>query len=99
MPELPVLRWGQLPGGCPAINVLENDEQVSSGNNAGVSSFKHTQSAASAAWTVNHNLGFNPSVRAYSVGGREMVGEIVHTSLYQAIVYFDGPVAGYAVCS
>lgn len=99
MPELPVLRWGQLPGGCPAINVLQNDEQSSSGNTSAGSSFKHTQSAASAAWTVIHDLGFNPSVRAYSVGGREMLGEIVHVSLYQAIVYFDSAVAGYAVCS
>lgn len=50
-------------------------------------------------WIINHNMGFRPSVRTYGPGGREMIGEVVHTGLNQAVVYFDGAVAGYAVCS
>lgn len=50
-------------------------------------------------WIINHNMGFRPNVRTYSPGGREMLGEMVHTSQTQAVVYFDGAVAGFAVCS
>lgn len=50
-------------------------------------------------WIINHNMGFRPSVRTYGPGGREMVGEVVHTGINQAVVYFDGAVSGTAVCS
>jgi len=61
--------------------------------------FQHTQSAASSMWTVNHNLGFPPNVRAYSSGGREMIAEVIHNGLNQSLIYFDSPANGFAVCS
>lgn len=50
-------------------------------------------------WILNHNLGFRPGVRTYSAGGREMIGEVVHTGVNQALIYFDNPAAGFAVCT
>lgn len=50
-------------------------------------------------WVINHNIGRRPLVGVFSVGGVEMWAEILHVSLNQVIVYFDSPVAGYAICS
>jgi hypothetical protein len=61
--------------------------------------YVHEQPVAAARWLVNHNMGIFPSIRAYSIGGREMLAEIVHTSANQAYIYFDDPTAGFAVCS
>lgn len=65
---------------------------------APTTSYQHNQPTPAATWTINHALGKIPNVSAYTVGGREMLGEILHTSLSQTLVYFDSPVAGFAVC-
>lgn len=65
----------------------------------GTGAYRHVQDPAAACWVINHNLGLQPNVRAYSDGGREMLGEVVHTSATQTLVYFDSPVSGFAVCS
>jgi hypothetical protein len=62
-------------------------------------SYTHTQASASDTWTINHNLGFRPSVALLSVGGREMLAEVIHTGANQAIAYFDSPISGQAICS
>lgn len=61
--------------------------------------YTHTQASASALWTVNHNLGYRPSVNVLSVGGRLMVADVLHVSSNQVTVSFDQPTAGLAVCS
>lgn len=62
-------------------------------------SYTHTQAAASDTWVVNHNLGYRPAVTVLSVGGKEMLAGVVHTSANQFVVSFDQPTAGLAVCS
>lgn len=62
-------------------------------------SYEHTQSVASAAWVVNHNLGYRPAVSVLSMGGMQMLAEVQHNSLNQAFVYFDSPTTGQAICS
>lgn len=52
-----------------------------------------------ATWVINHNLGRRPLVGVFTVGGVEMMAEIIHVSLNQVQVFFDNPTAGYAVCS
>lgn len=61
--------------------------------------YTHTQSVASDTWTVNHNLGYRPAVSVLSVGGKLMLADVVHTSANQAVVSFDQPTPGQAVCS
>ena len=60
---------------------------------------EHNQSVPSANWVVNHNLGYRPQVQPLSVGGVAMLAEVLHTSVNQALVYFDAPTAGIALCS
>lgn len=61
--------------------------------------YEHTQSVAASTWTVNHNLGYLPLVQALSVGGMALLAEVLHTSANQALILFDLPTAGLALCS
>lgn len=61
--------------------------------------YPFTQSSPSDTWTINHSLGFYPNVETRSVGGKEMLGEVLHTSTNQVIIYFDSAFAGTATCS
>ena len=63
------------------------------------STHEHHQTTAASTWTVNHNLGFRPAVTILSVGGAQMLAEVIHASLNQVLVYFDEPMTGLAVCS
>ena len=58
--------------------------------------YTHTQSSASLTWTINHNLGFNPSVEILSVGGVEIEAQVTHTSVNQTIINFVIATAGTA---
>lgn len=62
----------------------------------GGAGYVHTQASPAATWTINHNLGFRPSVELIDAGGAEFDGEIVHTSLNQTVVYLDEATAGLA---
>jgi hypothetical protein len=61
--------------------------------------YEHQQLIAAATWVVNHNLGFRPQISALSLGGATMWAEVIHASLTQALVYFDEPRSGLAICS
>ena len=50
-------------------------------------------------WVINHNLNRRPLIGVFSVGGIEMMAEVIHISANQVQVIFDNPVAGYAICS
>lgn len=63
---------------------------------AGASGYVHAQASASATWTINHGLGYRPSVELLSAGGAEMIGEVVHPSTIQTLVYFVTPRTGSA---
>ena len=62
-------------------------------------SFTHTQTIATTSWIVNHNFGYRPAVQTLTMGGIEFLGEVLHVSANQAIVYFDSPSSGLAICS
>lgn len=67
----------------------------------GVSSepFTLTISPAVNVWSINHNLGRYPNVTILSIGGKEMLGEIINTTLNHFFVYFDTPIEGRVICS
>jgi len=58
--------------------------------------FTHDQPTAATVWTINHNLGFRPSVELYTVGGVEFDAGITHTSLNQTVVTSLVAIAGFA---
>ena len=61
--------------------------------------YEHQQLIAAATWVVNHNLGLRPQITVLSLGGATMWAEVIHASPNQALVYFDEPQAGLAICS
>lgn len=58
--------------------------------------YLHTQSVAANIWTINHNLGFRPSVRILNSGGGEIEGDVLHTTINQTIIYFTTAIIGTA---
>ena len=60
--------------------------------------FVHTQSVASAVWTINHNLGYRPTIRLYTTEGVEFDAEIAYPSQMQAVVSLGASIAGTAHC-
>lgn len=65
---------------------------------AATSSFEFTQATGSesAAWLINHGLGFNPNYSAESDSGLPLIGQIIHHSVNQAELRFNIPRAGTA---
>lgn len=84
-----------LPG--PKGDKGDKGDTGASGNAA--AQYEHQQLIASAMWTVNHNLGLRPQISVLSLGGATMWAEVIHASPNQALVYFDEPQAGLAICS
>ena len=58
--------------------------------------FDFVQASPATVWTINHNLGYRPSVQMFNVGGLEVLGEIQHTSNNQTLITFNIAVAGTA---
>ncbi|HXG83178.1 MAG TPA: hypothetical protein VNI84_04035 [Pyrinomonadaceae bacterium] len=88
------------PGGS-AIEILEINTQGPPGPPGPfgtAASFTHTQSAAAAEWTVNHNLGAYPLAEIRSVGGIVVEAEILHVSVNQFKVFFDTAYSGFVRC-
>ncbi|MFZ9349497.1 MAG: hypothetical protein ACO242_02245 [Candidatus Fonsibacter ubiquis] len=59
-------------------------------------SYLHTQSTASAVWTIAHNLGFKPSVELFNAGSQEIDGDVLHLSDNVVQVTFNIPITGFA---
>lgn len=59
--------------------------------------YTHTQSATSATWTVNHNLGFRPQVEVLSPGGVQVEAAVQHMSDNQTVITFTTAQTGQAI--
>ena len=59
-------------------------------------SYLHTQSTPSTTWTINHNLGFRPSVELLDTGSQKIDGEVAHPSVNQTVVTLNPATAGLA---
>ncbi len=62
----------------------------------GGTSLNFTQASPSTTWTINHNFGFWPATKLFTVGGLELEGEVNNPSLNQTVVTFAVPLAGKA---
>lgn len=58
--------------------------------------FVFSQNSPSTSWTINHNLGYRPTVELIDANGREIDGDVYHQSINTAIILFNLPVAGEA---
>lgn len=63
---------------------------------SGTGGYNHSQGSASNTWTINHNLGYKPSVTLFTLGGVEFDAEVIHTSVNQCVVSLVIPTAGTA---
>ena len=58
--------------------------------------YVHTQSTPATVWTINHNLGFRPSVELIYSGSQEIDGDISHPTVNQTVVTLNPATAGLA---
>lgn len=58
--------------------------------------YTHSQSSASATWTIVHNLACKPSVTIVDSAGNVQIGEVLYDSDNQVTVTFAAAFSGYA---
>ena len=63
---------------------------------AGDVAYTHTQAVASATWTINHNLGFNPVAVVLDSGGTQCEGAVSYPTTNQMVIVFTGAFTGIA---
>lgn len=61
--------------------------------------YTHTQDSANSTWTVEHGLGFFPSITVVDSAGTEVEGAVVHTDENEAVITFSAAFSGKAYCS
>jgi len=62
----------------------------------GDKTFNHNQGTASSVWTINHNLGKNPSVTVIDNGNSVVEGEILYIDINTISITFSSAFAGDA---
>jgi len=61
-----------------------------------IAGYSFVQNSPVLTWTINHNLGFNPTVELFTVGGVQMFAEVTHVSINQTVINFTVATAGTA---
>ncbi|HEX2578675.1 MAG TPA: hypothetical protein VHK88_20190 [Aquihabitans sp.] len=59
----------------------------------------HVQGAASATWTINHDLGFLPNVTIRDTEGNEVLGLLIDNSTTATTIHFPFAMTGNATLS
>jgi hypothetical protein len=62
-------------------------------------SYTHTQSVSASTWTINHNLGYYPSVSVVDSGESLVVGDVTYISTNTLSVSFNASFGGKAYLS
>jgi hypothetical protein len=62
---------------------------------AGVA-YSYQQATPATTWTINHNLGYRPSVELLDSGSQEIDGDVYHPSVNQTVVTLNPATAGLA---
>lgn len=65
----------------------------------GYGGYNHTQSSASAVWTITHNLGYKPVVQSWNSADDVISGTIHHVSANQLTITFSTAQSGGARCA
>jgi hypothetical protein len=66
------------------------------GNQKPTYSYTHYQNTASATWTIDHALGYNPIVRVFIGTSEVQPASITHPTANQTVITFSTPQVGYA---
>ncbi len=62
----------------------------------GAPAYVHNQAAASTQWTINHNLGYFPSIDLFDSGSQLIEAQVYHQSTNIMIATFSIPISGFA---
>ena len=82
-------------GDTTVVTVTTAGPQGPGGGGAGAA-YVHTQASPATTWTINHNLGFRPSVELLDSGSQEIDGDIAHPTTNQTVVTLNPATAGLA---
>ena len=66
------------------------------GGGGGAMAYVYQQSAPATTWTINHNLGYRPSVELLDSGSQEIDGAVSHPTVNQTVVTLSPATAGLA---
>lgn len=58
--------------------------------------YTHIQNTSSATWTINHNLGFNPTAVVLDSAGTQCEGTFSYPTVNQMVITFTAPFQGTA---
>lgn len=64
--------------------------------NPGDVAYTHVQSVSSAVWTIDHNLGFNPTAVVLDSAGTQCEGSFSYPTVNRLIITFTAPFTGTA---
>lgn len=93
----PVVQYLTVVDNPAAITVSSPGPQGQPGQFApGDISYTYTQATASAVWTINHNLGFNPVAVVLDSAGTQCEGTISYPTLNQMVITFSSAFTGHA---
>jgi hypothetical protein len=68
------------------------------GRDGSGSAFTHVQAVPALVWTINHNLGYFPSIEVWDSLGREVEADVLNVTITQATVTFLAASTGSARC-
>jgi hypothetical protein len=95
-----VLTVGTVTSGTPAVTITGvAPAQVLNFVLPISGSYAHTQSVASATWTITHNLGYRPAVSVVDSGGNYVIGDVNYISANSLTISFSSPFGGSAYLS
>lgn len=81
----------------PVVEITSPGPQGPTGAfNPGDVAYTHTQASASSTWTINHNLGFNPTAVVMDSAGTNCEGSFSYPTLNQMVITFNSAFAGTA---
>jgi hypothetical protein len=63
---------------------------------AGGLAFIHLQPTPATTWTINHGLGYRPSVELLNAGSQEIDAEVSHPTVNQTLITLNPATAGQA---
>ena len=81
----------------PIVRVTAPGPQGAPGQfQVGDVAYTHIQSVSSATWTINHNLGFNPTAVVLDSAGTQCEGTFSYPSKNQMVITFTSAFSGTA---
>jgi hypothetical protein len=81
----------------PTVEITSPGPQGPAGTiNPADIAYTHTQAIASATWTINHNLGFNPTAVVLDSAGTNCEGSFSYPTVNQMVITFNSAFTGTA---